>query len=61
LQVKDNGRGITRRDIFNPESFGLLGMRERIHPWGGEVDVEGEKGKGTTVTVNFPAAALQRE
>jgi signal transduction histidine kinase len=29
LEVKDNGRGIARTDVFNAKSMGLLGMRER--------------------------------
>src|SRR5207302_1567849 len=28
LEVKDNGRGIERTEIFNNRSMGLLGMRE---------------------------------
>ena len=29
VQIKDNGRGITRRELANPAAIGLLGMRER--------------------------------
>src|SRR5690348_4737028 len=29
LEVRDNGRGIARTEIFNSKSMGLLGMRER--------------------------------
>jgi PAS domain S-box-containing protein len=52
LRVKDNGRGITEDQISAPQSFGLIGMQERIHPWGGKVSFKGIPGKGTTVMVN---------
>jgi signal transduction histidine kinase len=54
LRVRDNGKGITKKQISNPKSFGLLGMRERVHTWGGEVKIIGKPGKGTTVVVRMP-------
>lgn len=54
MKVADNGIGIRERDVLNPKSFGLLGMRERAHLFGGGVDIKGEHGKGTTVTVKIP-------
>ena len=51
LEVRDNGRGITRGQVENSRSFGVIGMRERLYPWGGEVQFSGEPGKGTTVRV----------
>jgi PAS domain S-box-containing protein len=52
LRVRDNGRGITEEQICAPQSFGLIGMQERVHPWGGKVNFKGIPGKGTTVVVN---------
>ena len=52
LFVKDNGVGIDEEKLKDPKSFGLIGMQERIYPWGGTVEIKGEKGKGTTVMVN---------
>jgi signal transduction histidine kinase len=54
LQVRDNGRGISEEEIHNTKSIGLLGMRERAALLGGEVQVRGEPGKSTTVTVRIP-------
>lgn len=54
LKVTDNGRGITEHQMSDPHSFGLMGMRERVHPYGGEVKIVGEPGKGTTVTALLP-------
>jgi two-component system sensor histidine kinase UhpB len=54
LRVKDNGRGITESKISHPKSLGLLGMRERVLLFGGEVKISGIPGEGTTVTVTIP-------
>ncbi len=54
LKVSDNGSGITQEQISSPKSFGLIGMRERIHYWGGDVKIVGVPKKGTTLTVKIP-------
>jgi signal transduction histidine kinase len=54
LKVQDNGRGITQAEMEHPQSFGLIGMQERIHLLAGEIKLEGSPGKGTTVTVTVP-------
>ncbi|MGH9802816.1 MAG: sensor histidine kinase, partial [Blastocatellia bacterium] len=54
LQIRDNGRGITDKEIGDPHSIGLLGMRERAHIFGGQVSVYGLPGRGTTVTATIP-------
>jgi PAS domain S-box-containing protein len=52
FQVSDNGKGISEKQISSPTSIGLIGMRERVHFFGGRVEIRG--GKGTTVTVTVP-------
>jgi PAS domain S-box-containing protein len=52
LRVRDNGTGIKEEQIFDPKSFGLIGIRERVYPWGGKFSIKGIPGKGTTVVVN---------
>lgn len=54
LEAKDNGRGIRASEFSNPKSLGLLGMRERTLLLGGEFNIRGVQGKGTTVTVRIP-------
>jgi len=54
LEVRDNGKGITKKQISDPKSFGLMGIRERVHFWEGEVNIRGVQDKGTTVTVSIP-------
>lgn len=54
LRVRDNGRGIDEDEISTKDSLGILGMKERIAPWGGEVTFCGVPGEGTTVIVTLP-------
>ncbi len=54
MEIRDNGRGISEAQISNTKSTGLRGMRERAAALGGEVDIHGWPGKGTTVTVGIP-------
>jgi two-component system sensor histidine kinase UhpB len=54
LKIKDNGRGITEEQVSDPKSLGLIGIRERIYPWGGEVKIKGLSKTGTTLTVILP-------
>ena len=54
LEVKDNGRGIKQSEKSGSKSLGLLGLRERAVILGGEVEIEGRAGKGTTVRVKVP-------
>jgi len=54
LIVSDDGQGITPDQVSNPKSLGLLGMRERVGAWGGDVTFHGVAGKGTEITVRVP-------
>jgi signal transduction histidine kinase len=54
FEIADNGIGITRGDIASSESLGLVGMKERVHAWDGEVEFEGSTGKGTKVIITIP-------
>ena len=56
LEVADNGRGITDAEIANSQSFGLLGIRERLYPLNGQVDFIGHPSKGTRVIVCVPVS-----
>jgi PAS domain S-box-containing protein len=56
LTVSDNGRGITESEKSRLQSLGLLGMRERAHLIGGEIDIIGIDGGGTVVMVRVPTA-----
>jgi signal transduction histidine kinase len=54
LGVEDNGKGVTDREIADPRSLGLAGMRERALLLGGELSILGRPGAGTVVRVRVP-------
>lgn len=54
LIIKDNGKGITEEKISDPKSLGLIGIQERVHFLGGNINIKGIAKKGTTVTVSIP-------
>jgi len=54
LTVRDNGRGISEKDVVNNRSIGLIGMRERAAQLGGELFFSGAAARGTTVTMRVP-------
>jgi signal transduction histidine kinase len=54
MKISDNGKGVSELEVSNSRSFGLIGMRERAHVFGGKVIVEGKEGKGTTVSTRIP-------
>ncbi|MBC8344443.1 MAG: response regulator [Bacteroidetes bacterium] len=54
LKVTDDGRGITQSQVEASDSFGLMGIEERLYPWKGNFRIEGETGRGTTVTISIP-------
>ncbi|MGH1332681.1 MAG: sensor histidine kinase [Exiguobacterium indicum] len=56
IHVKDNGVGFDFDSIVAScdESFGLVGMRERIELIDGEFDIETQPGKGTVIKVKIP-------
>ena len=54
MTISDNGVGISDIDVQGSKSFGLMGMRERAHIFGGTVSITGKEGEGTAVTARLP-------
>ena len=54
LTVRDNGRGFQTADPRKPNSYGLLGLRERAYLLNGSVNIESAPGAGTTIEVHIP-------
>lgn len=54
LSVRDNGVGIDSNQVLAPDSFGLIGMRERAQSLGGDITIISTPGNGTTIEVQIP-------
>lgn len=54
LRVADNGRGLGPPGAQPPQGLGLLGMKERLLPWGGVVTLESPPAGGARVKVWVP-------
>ena len=54
LEIEDNGKKLSGRDISGPRSLALLGMRERATKLDGRINVVSRQGKGTFVGVRIP-------
>jgi signal transduction histidine kinase len=54
LMVADNGLGIPNTKVLDRQSLGLIGMKERVALFGGEITIQGNPGEGTTITACLP-------
>jgi PAS domain S-box-containing protein len=61
LVIADDGIGfnqsLVRKRASRGESFGLLGIRERVELLGGRAEIRSEPGHGTTIRALFPIAS----
>ena len=54
LVVKDNGEGFDMKKVQGKKTLGLLGMQERAHTLGGQLNVDSKTGRGTTISLSIP-------
>jgi two-component system sensor histidine kinase UhpB len=54
LELRDNGRGISDVDMAKPKSFGLRGIRERVHSLTGEFTIASGEHGGTHIRLRVP-------
>ncbi|GDX81581.1 hypothetical protein LBMAG42_33920 [Deltaproteobacteria bacterium] len=54
LTVRDNGRGIRDQEAAGLDSFGLVGITERVALLGGRFEISGRPGHGTKATASLP-------
>jgi signal transduction histidine kinase len=59
MEIRDNGEGITAEQLAASGSFGILGIRERVHSLGGELRISGAPDQGTIVYVSLPLEARE--
>jgi signal transduction histidine kinase len=58
LTVKDDGRGFDTLEAFSEGHFGLRGMRERIHRFGGKFEIDSSVHQGARVRVEISRSSL---
>ena len=60
LVVRDDGIGFNRDAVrqgaVRGESFGVLGMEERVAILGGNIEINSRPGQGTVIIVGFPSS-----
>lgn len=54
LELRDNGRGVSEADMTKPKSFGLRGIRERVHSLAGEFAISAGEHGGTYIRLRVP-------
>jgi signal transduction histidine kinase len=59
LEVRDNGVGIAENQVSGLRSLGITGMRERVQLLGGDIQLAGIPGQGTTVRIHVPAQHVE--
>jgi len=55
IQIRDNGQGFDAAGAIPTGHYGLLGLRERARLANGQLTIESEPGKGTTLCMTLPA------
>ncbi len=59
ITIHDDGMGFATDEPRKPESFGLLGLRERISLLRGTASIASAPGAGTTIVVTLPLAPAE--
>jgi len=54
IEIKDNGVGIDKNHKVKQDSYGMIGMKERVRFIDGSLIISGDLGEGTTVSVEIP-------
>ena len=60
VEVRDYGAGISEQNLAKIRGrgvgVGMRGMFERVRPFAGDVRIDSQEGKGTTITITIPHA-----
>jgi two-component system sensor histidine kinase UhpB len=56
MTIRDDGIGMTDKNLTKRHSLGILGLRERFAALGGGVEIGRNEPSGTTMTVYLPAS-----
>jgi len=60
MKIKDNGIGFKIPKKNKPNSYGLLGMKERVYLLEGDLLISSQPGEGTTIKVEIPYVGLDK-
>jgi signal transduction histidine kinase len=55
MSIVDDGQGIDRARVEDSRSLGIVGMRERVRALGGQLEITGRPGGGTSIHVAIPS------
>lgn len=54
MEVIDNGIGISPEKLTHPNSYGIMGIAERVNGIKGKFVINGQQNQGTTVRITIP-------
>jgi signal transduction histidine kinase len=54
VSIEDDGTGFDITAVKNKKSFGILGMKERVHSLNGKFELVSSPGKGTKINISLP-------
>jgi two-component system CheB/CheR fusion protein len=57
MSIHDNGRGVAPEALSRKGSLGVRGMRERAQQAGGQLEIVGAPGQGTTIRLRLPRSS----
>jgi signal transduction histidine kinase len=61
LTVSDNGCGVPQNHVPGPQSYGMLGMKERAGQLGGKIVSGNRQSGGFSLKVTLPLNAGERD
>lgn len=63
--IRDDGVGFDLQSIQlngdQPRGLGLMGMHERVHQWGGSLEIHSRPGAGTSIIVHIPISEVTND
>ncbi len=54
MQIEDNGKGFDPASVHNKQSLGIIGMQERVRLLNGQLTINSDESRGTTVLLDVP-------
>ncbi len=58
MNIMDNDIGISKENIHEANSFGRLGVRERLRALQGSFEIKGEPNAGTTLSISLSSVKV---